>query len=288
MLIAALGEPKAGVRQAAAGALAKLGDPEALEPVRRAHRSAKGLSRRFIGKALARLEGRGEVNSEWPRERIGIEQKIATPLLIASMTEKALGIKGPREHRLNEANYLARSFFLTRPRREALEFLEKAIQEFPDDPEIRVNYASILLELRPEDAAAEAAKAAELGPDNPVTLVRAGHLLLCEGDCEAAQSCATRANELVKPDFILMAGLDNLNGCLASLAGDDGVAEEKLRSAVEGEPTSEPFARNLAVFLAERGRLREGAEVLEEALKHTESKEMECMRSRMAAEAANL
>jgi Flp pilus assembly protein TadD len=96
-----------------------------------------------------------------------------------------------------------------------------------------------------------------------------------------------RANELAKPDFVLMGGLDNLNGLLAAFAGEDDFAEDKLRSAVEREPSSEGFARNLAVFLAERGRLQDGAEVLDEALKHVEKKdEIERMRDRMAAEAA--
>jgi Flp pilus assembly protein TadD len=171
---------------------------------------------------------------------------------------------------------------------EALEFLEQAIQRFPEDPEIRVLYALILLVFRPEDVAAEAAKAVELGPDDPIILVRAGHLLLDRGDRETAQSCADRANELAPPDFILMAGLDNLTGSLAVFAGEDDLAEEKLRAAVDGEPNSEPYARNLAVFLAEHGRLQEGAEVLDEALKHIKKKdEVERMRDRMAAEAAD-
>lgn len=171
---------------------------------------------------------------------------------------------------------------------EALEFLEGAVQRFPDDPEIRLLYAAILLIPRPDDVAVEAAKAVELGPDDPVILVRAGHLLLGSGDRETAQSCATRANELVQPGFVLMSGLVHLNGVLAALAGEDELAEENLRSAVASEPGNEQWARHLAVFLAERGRLQEGAEVLDEALKHVEKKEeIERMRDRMAAEAGS-
>jgi Flp pilus assembly protein TadD len=171
---------------------------------------------------------------------------------------------------------------------EALGFLEEAVQRFPEDPEIRLLYAGILLAFRSEDVAAEAAKAIELGPDDPIILVRAGHLLLDRGDRETAQSCADRANELAPPDFILMAGLDNLTGSLAAFAGEDGLAEEKLRAAVAGEPDYDQWARHLAVFLAERGRLQEGAEVLDEALKHVKKKDkIKRMRDRMAAEAAD-
>jgi Flp pilus assembly protein TadD len=170
---------------------------------------------------------------------------------------------------------------------EARELLEDAIERFPENAELRLLHATILLMIRPDDVAPEAAKAVDLAPDNPAILVRAGHLLLHRGDREAARSCAAQANELVQSDFILMGGLDNLNGSLAVFAGEDDLAEEKLRSAVERDPDSEPFARNLAVFLAERGRLQEGAEVLDEALKHIEHKdEVERMRDRMAAEAA--
>jgi Flp pilus assembly protein TadD len=176
---------------------------------------------------------------------------------------------------------------LGRDPEEALEFLEEAVQRFPEDPELHLLYATVLLAVRPDDAAAEAAKAAELAPNDPATLVRAGHLLLGGGDRETAQSCAARAETLTTPDFVLMGGLDNLNGLLAALRGEDDLAEEKLRSAIDQESDSEPFAKNLAVFLAERGRQREGAEVLNEALKHVEKKdELERLRDRMAAEAA--
>lgn len=49
-------------------------------------------------------------------------------------------------------------------------------------------HASILLAVRPGEVAAEAAKAVELGPDNPVILVRSGLLMLGRGDVEGARS----------------------------------------------------------------------------------------------------
>jgi Flp pilus assembly protein TadD len=168
-----------------------------------------------------------------------------------------------------------------------LEFLEQAVRRFPEDPELRLLCATVLLAIRPDEVAAEASKAAALAPDDPGTLVRAGHLLLGSRDREAAQFCAARAGELAKQDFVLMGGLDNLNGLLAAFRGEDDLAEVKLRSAVDREPANEPFAKNLAVFLAERGRLQEGAEVLDTALRHAEKKDdIERMRDQMAAEAA--
>ena len=194
-----------------------------------------------------------------------------------------------RKQRKELAAAIARGRELRRLGRdkEALEFLERAVWQFPHDPELRLLYATILLGVRPDAVAAEAIKAADLGRDDPATLVRAGHLLLSR-DRERTRSCATRANEIAPPDFVLMAGLDNLTGLLAAFAGEDEQAEEKLRSAVDREPGNEPFVRNLAVFLAERGRLQEGAEVIDEALEHVEHKDdLERMRDRMAAEAAS-
>jgi Flp pilus assembly protein TadD len=182
----------------------------------------------------------------------------------------------------------SRSLLVAGRHKENFELLEKGVQQFPQDPEVRLLYATVLLEFRPDDVASEAEKAVELGRDRPSILVRGGSLLLNRGDREAARSCAARAAKLAPADFPLMAGLDNLNGLLAAFAGEDEQAEEKLRSAVDREPGNEPFVRNLAVFLAERGRLQEGAEVLDKALEHVEHKDdLERMRDRMAAEAAS-
>jgi len=200
-----------------------------------------------------------------------------------------MNVRG-RKQRKELAVTIARGRALRRLGRdpeEALEFLEQAVNRFPEDPEIRLLRATVLMAIRPDEVAAEAVKAADLAPDDPAILVRAGHLLLSRRVREAAQSCATRAEKLAKPDFPLMGGLDNLNGLLAAFREEDDSAEEKLRSAVNRDPHNESFAKNLAVFLAERGRLQEGAEVLDEALKHVERRdEIERMRDRMAAEAA--
>jgi Tfp pilus assembly protein PilF len=169
---------------------------------------------------------------------------------------------------------------------EAREFLEEAVKQFPDDPEIRMLYASILLAVRPNDVAAEAAKAVELGPDNPTILVRAGHLLLGRGQVEAARSCAVQASELAKSDFVLLAALESLKGRLAALSGEDGVAEEQLRSAVMREPMYSTFTIDLAQFLADRGRQAEALKVIDDALDRTKDKaDLERLRARLATEA---
>lgn len=296
-LIEALADPY--VRPAAAAALARLGDPLALEPVRLAYGSADGLAHRRIGRALAKLEASFEDHGESegaPRPKraralpaLVFERWILPSVLMCAALWDAIKIRSKKQ-RLAEAIEQGRRLFSARDRqrayeREAYEFLKRTVWEFPEDPEIRVLYATMCLEFRPDDVVPEATRAVELGQDNPSILVRAGSLLLNRGDRKSAQWCVDRASEIAPPDFALAGGLENLVGLLAALRGEDDLAEEKLRGAVSKEPDNEPFVRNLAVFLAERGRLQEGAEVLEEALKHTENKvDLERMRARMARE----
>jgi len=162
----------------------------------------------------------------------------------------------------------ARRLLATGQEQETFEYLRVAVQRFPKNPEIRLLYASILLAFRLDDVATETTKAVELAPDDPVILVRAGHLLLNRGEVEAARSCAARANDLVQPDFVLMSALVNLNGRLAALDGEDGLAEENLRSAMENEPSYSLFAVELARFLARRDRVPEAVAVINDALKY--------------------
>lgn len=131
---------------------------------------------------------------------------------------------------------------------ETFEFLQKAIRQFPDDPELRLLYATILLVFKPEDVAAEASKAVDLSPHDPLILVRAAHLMLHMGNHEGARSYAARANELAQPDFVRISGLISLNGLIAALDGEDDIAEERLRLAMKEEPRYSNFAVNLAKF----------------------------------------
>lgn len=146
------------------------------------------------------------------------------------------------------------------------EFLEDAVERFPEDAELRVSLASIYLEFRPDQVRLQAVKAAELGADDPTIQVRAGSFLLGAGDLGGARACARRARRLVGSDFVLISGLEGLEGRIAALDGDDEFAEKRLRSAAEREPEYSVYAIDLAKFLASRHRNEEALTVIDHAL----------------------
>jgi HEAT repeat protein len=276
-LIEVLDEPY--VRRAAAIALAKLGDSRALEPIRLAHQSAEGLARRRIGRALAKLESAVETQEPGGEDTSSggagkllallLERWLLPFALMAAAAWDAMKIKS-KKRRLAETIDQGNRLFRARDgkrayEREAFEFLKTAVWEFPEDPEIRLTYASILLGFRPDEVGEEAAMAVELGPDDPGFLVRAGHLLAFARRWDDVLSCVARANELVEPGFVLKAGLDNLNGILAAKDHEFERAEELLRSATEEDQV---YAIDLAKFLGWRKRDAEALEVIDEALKH--------------------
>lgn len=149
---------------------------------------------------------------------------------------------------------------------DAYEFLEKAIRQFPDDPEIRLHWAISLLAVRPQDALPEIAKAIEMDPNEPMRLTRAAGIVITMGDVETARSYATRAKELAPENFPFRVHLLSLDSHFAALEGKDKLAEEGFRRAIEREPDGEMLAVDLAQFLADRDRLREALEVIDEAL----------------------
>jgi Flp pilus assembly protein TadD len=197
-----------------------------------------------------------------------------------------------KKRKLSAAIQQGRKLLAARKEQEAFAFLDEAVQRFPENGEIRLLYASVLLVIRPDDVAVEAAKAVELDPEEPAILLRAAHLMLNRGELETARAYAARANELARPDFVLMGGLENLNGLLAYFDGNYALAEEKLRSAFSMEPASRNFAKELAVFLAERGRLAEAVSILDEALEHVKDvrdrTDLGRMREQMADEVGNV
>jgi uncharacterized protein HemY len=145
----------------------------------------------------------------------------------------------------------------------------------------------MLREDRPDDVAAEAAKAAELGSDDPVVQVQAGHKLLNSDDLDGARKCAARASELVDDDFILLADLEGLIGCVAARDGEYAFAEEKLRSALAREPEWSSHWLSLARFLWARGRDEDAIAVIGESLPQvregTGRDHLERLRSEIAA-----
>ncbi|MGN6587967.1 MAG: tetratricopeptide repeat protein [Solirubrobacterales bacterium] len=166
-----------------------------------------------------------------------------------------------------------RKLFAAGREQEAYEFLQKAVQEFPDDPEIRLLYATSLLAVRPADAVPEIIKAIDMGPSEPIRLTNAAGILFKMGQVETARSYAARAKELASRDFVFMPYLINLDSHFAALEGNDELAEEGFRLAVKREPDGETFAVDLASFLSKRGRQEEALEVIDKALPQTKRPE---------------
>jgi predicted Zn-dependent protease len=150
-------------------------------------------------------------------------------------------------------------------------FLEDAMRRFPGDAELRLLYASNLLAIRPEDAAAEAIKAVELDPEEPILLLRAASLLFTMKHVDSAREYATRARALAPSGFLFMAELIDLEARLATIEGSDGEAEEGFRRAVELEPENEMLALHLARFLANRNRPADALQVIEQSANQTET-----------------
>jgi len=196
-------------------------------------------------------------------------------------------IRGRKQRKeLTAAIGQSRKFLLSGRHQENFEFLQGAVQRFADDPEIRLLYATVLLEYQPDRVAAEAVKAAELGPDNPRILVRAAQLMFDRGEVESARSCVIRANELAPPDFVLTSSLINLTGLIAAFGGEHDLAEERLRSAIEHEPDNGPFAIDLARYLVSRKRRSEALEIIDQTLMRTNRREnLERVRAEIAREA---
>ena len=185
---------------------------------------------------------------------------------------------------VNEAIEKAQRLLGNRQFEEALAFLQVVVEQFPDDPEIRLLYATSLLAVPNADVAGEIIKAIGLDLDDPVRLIRAAAMLFDLGELSVARSYAEHAAKRAPVDFIFLPELTNLAGRLEALQGDDALAEEALRAAVEVGPRREAFARDLAVFLAARGRMQEAIATIDTALSLTsEIEELERLREKIVA-----
>lgn len=150
---------------------------------------------------------------------------------------------------------------------EYLEFLEEAVERFPNDPEVRIHYATALISSRPDEVAFQAATAIQLEPDNPWRLVRAASLLFSVEEFDAARDYVGHALRHIPVGFEFAPELANLGGKLAAQTGNDEIAEEGLSAALEEEPDRPIFAYDLARFLADHGRDAEALAILEKALR---------------------
>lgn len=153
---------------------------------------------------------------------------------------------------------------------ENLEFFEEAMGQFPESGELRLLYGTALLLSQPEVALSEIAKATEVGSSDPVLLTRAARLMYSMKQFDHARAYAKRAKELAPKKFKFGPELLNLESNFAALDGNDQVAEEGLRLAVQREPKMELLALDLAEFLADRGRQEEALGVIDEALKRAQ------------------
>ena len=146
--------------------------------------------------------------------------------------------------------------------------------------------ATVYRDSRPDAIPALLVKAVELGSDDPVIQVIAGHRLLNEGDVDAARACAARAGDLIDDEFPLMADLDRLIGRIAARDGDDVVAETKLRSALRHEPELPTHSLDLARFFWARGGDEDALTVIDESLSQVADRHrdnLEQLRSEIAA-----
>jgi Flp pilus assembly protein TadD len=190
-----------------------------------------------------------------------------------SFSTKTMRLKWRQQKKLAEAIDHSGRLLSEDRNQENLEFLERARKQFPGDAEIQLLYATTLLLFRPDDVALEAAKAVDLAPDDPVILVRAASIMLGRGEHEVVRSYTQRAKKLAGPNFILEGGIANLEGVLAAIDQQYDLAEERLRFAVEIDPTFDSFVRNLAKFLQSRARQAEAVEVINKALPQIDTKE---------------
>ena len=89
---------------------------------------------------------------------------------------RPLGIRVGRRAELPVAIQQGHKLLAAGREKHAYEYLENAIQRFPNDPELRLLYATSLLAIRPKEAIGEAIKDIELDPDEPVRFTSAANL----------------------------------------------------------------------------------------------------------------
>jgi Flp pilus assembly protein TadD len=115
-----------------------------------------------------------------------------------------------REPGLDATIEHAKRLLASRRYDEFLAFTERALARFPNDPEIRLLYATAIMSSRPDEAAWEAATAVSLDKENPNLAFRAAHVLFACGQYDAAETYAAHVRSIAPPDFIFTAELNQL------------------------------------------------------------------------------
>lgn len=152
---------------------------------------------------------------------------------------------------------------------EAVALMRAAVTRFPDDPEVCLRAALVVLETDPESSRLWARTAAENVPGDPGMQFRAATALFNAGDLHEAWAAATKAARVGGEDFPLLPELLHLMGRItADGNGDPAYAETAMREAFEAAPEVLDHGAYLAAFLAERGRVRSATEVVRTALVH--------------------
>jgi thioredoxin-like negative regulator of GroEL len=90
--------------------------------------------------------------------------------------------------------------------------LTDAVERFPEDPEVRLLYGTMLVMFRPQDAAREIATAISFNTADPYRLTRAAQMLYVLGKFGAAQDYVDWALDSMPDDFALMPALLNVGG----------------------------------------------------------------------------
>jgi tetratricopeptide (TPR) repeat protein len=136
---------------------------------------------------------------------------------------------------------------------ERLSFTERAVQRFPHDAGVRLEYATALAGAGDDRARREALQYVALDhADDTRRLARAAHLLLELGEVEAARSCVERAVSIGPQGWTAVVVINKLNhmrGLIAIKDGDRERAESFLYLAHNSDPGNEFIARDLAVLL---------------------------------------
>jgi tetratricopeptide (TPR) repeat protein len=166
-----------------------------------------------------------------------------------------------------------RDLFAYGPEDVATAFLEEAVQNFPDNAEIRLLYGLTLLPSDREGGVREVRRAVELDPYEPRYLIPTAWKIFDWDSPELARDYAARAREMGGENSHWGSELVLLEAHFALEDGDEEAAEAGFRLALEREPESEWFAIVLARFLADRERQDEALEVVQQALRTSKYKD---------------